>query len=153
MARATVSLSAFEGAIKGRLVFEQESFDAPTVISGDISGLAPGKHALSVNVFGDVSSAESVGMHFNPHSRNHGAPEDEERHVGDLGNIEANADGKVTVKIHDRFLKLIGPLSVIGRSLCISKRQDDSGKGGHESSLRTGNAGEVVAAGVIGIQA
>jgi len=71
--------------------------------------------------------------------------------VGDLGNIDVNADGKAIIKISDRMVKLIGPLSVIGRSVCIAKRQDDGGKGGHESSLRNGNAGEIVAAGVVGI--
>ena len=35
-----------------------------------------------------------VGAHFNPNNMTHGAPEDEVRHAGDLGNIVANADGK-----------------------------------------------------------
>lgn len=35
----------------------------------------------------------TVGAHFNPSKLTHGAPEDEIRHAGDLGNIIANADG------------------------------------------------------------
>lgn len=35
----------------------------------------------------------SLGAHFNPKKLTHGAPEDEIRHAGDLGNIVANADG------------------------------------------------------------
>eukprot|EP00968_Pinguiococcus_pyrenoidosus_P018900 scaffold1958_cov253-Pinguiococcus_pyrenoidosus.AAC.3 len=88
---------------------------------------------------------------FNPFGRNHGAPEDEERMVGDLGNIIANDDGLAEVQIEDRQVKLIGPHSIIGRSLVITAGEDDLGRGGHELSLVDGNAGARVAAAVIGI--
>lgn len=32
----------------------------------------------------------AAGAHYNPFNQTHGAPEDEKRHVGDLGNIKAN---------------------------------------------------------------
>lgn len=38
-----------------------------------------------------------IGPHFNPNKLTHGAPEDEIRHAGDLGNIVANADGNAFV--------------------------------------------------------
>ncbi len=56
-------------------------------------------------------------------------------------------------EMHDHLVKLIGPLSVIGRAIVVHANRDDLGKGGHELSLTTGNAGGRVACGVIGIAA
>lgn len=71
--------------------------------------------------------------------------------MGSLGNIVVAEDGKCTVAIEDKVLDLIGPHSVIGRSIVIYASEDDCGRGGHELSLSTGNAGARVAAGVIGL--
>ena len=50
----------------------------------------------------------------NPHGKTHGAPTDENRHVGDLGNIETDAQGNSKGSVTDKFIKIIGPESVIG---------------------------------------
>jgi hypothetical protein len=50
----------------------------------------------------------------NPHGKTHGAPTDEIRHVGDLGNIETDGQGNSKGTVSDKFVKLIGPESVIG---------------------------------------
>lgn len=48
----------------------------------------PGKHGIHVHVFGDFSDGFITGGGiFNPFGRNHGAPDDEERMVGDLGEL------------------------------------------------------------------
>ena len=69
------------------------------------------------------------------------------------GNIEAGPDGVAKIHIEDRLVKLIGATSVIGRSMIVHADVDDLGKGGHELSLTTGNAGARLACGVIGIAA
>ncbi|CAM9867467.1 unnamed protein product [Laminaria digitata] len=73
--------------------------------------------------------------------------------VGDLGNIDADDAGVCKVQLEDRMVRLIGPHSVIGRSIVITAGEDDLGRGGHELSLTTGNAGARVCGGVVGIAA
>ena len=87
--------------------------------------------------------------------KTHGAPSDPAnlRMAGDLGNIQADDAGIAQVKIDDKMVKLFGPHSVIGRSIVIYAGTDDTGRGGQQKSLETGNAGPRVASGVIGIAA
>jgi superoxide dismutase, Cu-Zn family len=139
-------------SVHGVLSLSQASEDAPTVISGELKGLAPGKHGISINVYGDLSDgATSCGEIFNPFGQPHGFPGDATRKVGSLGNIIAGEDGKAYVEIEDTLVKLVGPHSVIGRSIIVYAAEDDGGRGGHENSLITGNSGPRVAAGVVGL--
>lgn len=87
----------------------------------------------------------------NPFSKTHGAPTDSERHVGDLGNFKTDGQGNSKGSITDELIKLIGPESVLGRTIVVHGGTDDLGKGGHEQSKVTGNAGSRPACGVIGI--
>ena len=52
----------------------------------------------------------------NPFSKTHGAPSDEERHVGDLGNFKTDAEGNAKGTITDKLVQLIGENSVLGVS-------------------------------------
>ena len=50
----------------------------------------------------------------NPFSKEHGAPTDENRHVGDLGNFKTDAQGNSKGSVTDSQVKLIGKDSVLG---------------------------------------
>jgi len=52
----------------------------------------------------------------NPFNKEHGAPSDEDRHVGDLGNFKTDGQGNSKGSVTDRLIKLIGPDSVVGVS-------------------------------------
>ena len=98
------------------------------------------------------------GPHFNPAGKTHGAPGDEERHAGDLGNITAGADGVAPISMTDAHIPLTGPNSILGRAVVVHELEDDLGKGDHsepgtqgKTSKTTGNAGARLACGVIGM--
>jgi Cu/Zn superoxide dismutase len=59
-----------------------------------------------------------IGYAVNPHGKTHGAPSDEVRHVGDLGNFKTDAQGNGKGTVSDKLIKLIGPESIIG--VCIT---------------------------------
>merc|ERR1719163_1705119 len=84
-------------------------------IDYEIKGLTPGKHGFHVHEKADFSNGcDSAGPHWNPHKKTHGARTDEERHAGDLGNIEPNSKGVARGQFVDHLVKLSGEHSVIG---------------------------------------
>uniref|UniRef100_A0A4D6QHB2 Superoxide dismutase [Cu-Zn] n=1 Tax=Pohlia nutans TaxID=140635 RepID=A0A4D6QHB2_9BRYO len=139
--------------VSGVISFLQDG-SGPTSVEGEIKGLNPGNHGFHVHALGDTTNGcMSTGPHFNPKSLEHGAPGDEIRHAGDLGNIIAGEDGVAKVSLKDVQIPLSGVDSIIGRAVVVHGDPDDLGKGGHELSKSTGNAGARVACGIIGLQA
>ena len=113
-------------------------------ITAEVKGLTPGKHGFHIHEFGDLTSADgtSAGGHYNPTGEQHGAPDDEHRHVGDLGNIEANDNGTGTYRYTDERMDLH---TIFGRSVVVHAGEDDL------KSQPSGDAGGRVAVGVIGV--
>ncbi|KAJ5689195.1 RNA-induced silencing complex nuclease component Tudor-SN [Penicillium macrosclerotiorum] len=132
-----------DAKISGTVTFEQADENTPTTISWNITGHdANAQRGFHVHQFGDnTNGCTSAGPHFNPFGKTHGAPEDSERHVGDLGNFTTDAEGNAVGSKSDPLVKLIGAESVLGRTLVVHAGTDDLGKGGNEESKKTGNAG------------
>jgi Cu-Zn family superoxide dismutase len=116
-------------------------------VKASLKGLAAGNHGFHVHEFGDCTAADgaSAGGHFNPKGSPHGAPTDAARHAGDLGNVQAAADGTATLEWKDSAMKLDGPDGVIGHAVIVHASPDDM------KTQPTGNAGGRVACGVIGV--
>jgi hypothetical protein len=64
-----------------------------------------------------LASRLMLGL-VNPFSKNHGAPSDEDRHVGDLGNFKTDGQGNAVGSVTDSQVKLIGTESVLGVWIC-----------------------------------
>lgn len=144
--KAIAVLQPTEGNnVRGIVTFTEEATGMKIV--ADVEGLTPGKHGFHIHELGDISApdASSAGGHFNPEGKKHGAPDDFERHVGDLGNLEAGEDGKAHYERVDVHLTFVGSHNILGRAVIVHANEDDF------TTQPTGNAGPRVACGVIGV--
>ncbi|XP_041977064.1 superoxide dismutase [Cu-Zn]-like [Aricia agestis] len=150
--QAVSYLKADEGSgVEGTLVFTQLVPSGPVTIEGNVTGLTAGLHGLHIHQSGAVKDdCKAIGPHFVAFYGRHGGPRDPIRHVGDLGNIKAEDGATLNVKIFDNVISLTGPRSIVGRSIAISKSEDDYGRASTEDSALTGTSGPAVACGVIG---
>lgn len=132
--------------IHGKATFTQEADGVKIVI--DVDGLAPGKHGIHIHEKNDLSKPDlsGAGPHFNPGGteHHHSSPDDPKRHAGDLGNIEADQDGKGHLELTSNELSINGPTNgVVGHSVIIHKDPDDL------KSQPAGNSGARIAGGAI----
>ncbi|XP_060808391.1 copper chaperone for superoxide dismutase [Amyelois transitella] len=141
------SQSCCSGRVLGVVRFQHTA--EGLVCDGAVDGLAEGEHGLHVRHSGDLTEGcQSLGEHFNPHGSPHGAPDDPPslRHAGDLGNIVADENGRATFRIQDNVLKI---WDLIGRSVAVTERRDDLGRGVSPTSKIDGDSGRPVACGII----
>jgi Cu-Zn family superoxide dismutase len=131
-----------EGNVQGVIELTQENDGLH--VTGQVNGLNPGTHGFHIHEYGDARgpAGKTAGGHFNPWENQHGGPNDEEHHAGDLGNIRADESGVAHVDITAPWLKLH---YVVGRSIVVHAGEDDF------RSQPSGDAGGRVAIGVIGI--
>ena len=133
------------GDVKGRVTFTQ---DGRTIhVHAEISGLTPGEHGFHIHEFGVWSEdGLAAGAHFNPTKAPHAGPDSMKRHVGDLGNVTANASGHVTYDLDDQQLSFHGAHSILGRGVIVHEKADDL-----KTQQPPGNAGGRLAVGVVGV--
>lgn len=131
--------------VSGTVMFAQEQDGVR--ITANLTNLNPGKHGFHIHEFGVCACDDAVcaGDHYNPTNQPHAGPQDKHRHVGDLGNISADAQGNATYEYVDTHIALNGPQSIIGRTLIIHAQEDDF------KTQPSGNAGARIGCGVIGI--
>jgi len=117
-------------------------------VAGIIEGLTPGaQHGLHIHEKGDCSAsdASSAGPHLNPTGKSHGGPKSGARHLGDVPNARADAQGvaKVDVLIEGATLRSAQPSDLAGKAVVVHEKADDY------SSQPAGNSGNRIACGVI----
>ena len=144
---AMAELSPTQGHdVRGTVTFVEEP-DGIRVIA-NVTGLSEGRHGFHIHENGDCSApdASSAGGHFNPTNQPHAGPDAEERHVGDLGNLEAVNTGAAALERVDEHLSFEGENSILGKAVIVHAGADDL------TSQPSGDAGGRVACGVIRLQ-
>ncbi|XP_064476484.1 superoxide dismutase [Cu-Zn]-like isoform X1 [Ornithodoros turicata] len=129
--------------VTGTFILQQKDPDGVVKIKGDVEGLSPGLHGFHIHRVGDLSAGcTGTGDHFDVGvGSEHGGRQDVWRHVGDLGNVEADTTGDSHFLIHDYVISLNGPNSVIGRSFITTSRRRTYRRGETED-CRSGLAAE-----------
>ena len=144
-ARCIIEANHSKG-VCGFILLDESECGTLTHATCHLSGLTPGLHGLHVHRCNDLSKGcASLCDHYNPTGAVHGGARGSNRHRGDFGNIHADALGRCTTRITAE----VTLVEILNRSFVIHADADDLGTGGNDESLRTGNAGERVACGII----
>ena len=134
--------------VQGSVVFT-ETGDGVELVA-KIGGLNPdSKHGFHIHEFGNAiaDDASSAGGHYNPQGHPHGLPDADMHHAGDMGNLEADQDGNAELTMTLRNVTLAGKKNpIIGRAVVVHAQPDDG-------SQPSGNAGDRIGVGVIGVSA
>ena len=128
--------------VSGTVQFEASSGGVSVV--AEFSGLEEGNHGFHIHQYGDCTAGDgtSAGGHFNPAGNEHSGPEATNRHMGDMGNINASTDGEASLSYTDGTITID---QIIGRGIIVHAGEDDL------TSQPSGAAGSRIACGVIGV--
>jgi len=146
ISRAVAVLYPTQGQeVQGTVAFTQTPEGVR--VKAEVTHLPGGKHAYHVHLYGDCSGSDgkTAGTHFNFQGSSKAPPENIDRITGNLGNLEADTNGKATAESVIEHASLTGPYSIVGRSVVVHA------KGNDPSSPPLGAAGSRLACGVIGI--
>lgn len=128
----------------GRVLFEQLETGGVHVTSR-ICGLEDGKHGFHVHEYGDFigltnDRSELVGDHYSIEIHPHNLPPHTPRHTGDMGNLFSNQ----FISDFDETFDNMNLTLLIGHAVIIHRSEDNG-------EQPTGNAGQKIALGLIGI--
>lgn len=136
-----------DSKVAGTVVFTQEN--GKVKMTAELTGLKEGTHAIHIHETADCSSADgkSAGGHWNPTNQPHGKwGSADGYHKGDIGNLEAKADGTASLTMTtDEWCIGCGDSNkdILGHSIIVHEGVDDF------KSQPSGDAGSRVSCGGI----
>jgi len=143
---ATAVLAATKGnSVSGTVNFTQKG--GVVLVDARVNGLKPnGTNGIHIHEKGNCSAADasSALSHFNPSAAQHGGAAGAPRHGGDLGNLQADANGNARMSIEVSGISLgTDADSIAGRAVIVHADADDL------TTQPSGNSGARVACGLI----
>lgn len=143
--KAEATFQSAEGvSLKGRATFVEVPDGVR--IEVEVQDAPSGLHGIHIHEKPDCSDipGKSMGGHFAPDDHAHALPNEPKRHLGDLGNIEIDKQGrgKHEITIAKANLRPGDSHSFVGRALVIHEGRD-TGKG------ESGEAGKPIACALI----
>ena len=134
-----------ESGLTGKAVFTQNGDNIKFVIS--LANASPGEHAVHIHETGDCSAPDgtSAGGHWNPTGVAHGKWGEGEFHLGDIGNLTANAQGMGKLELTTNLWEMNtgSDIDFVGKAIIVHADADDF------VSQPSGNAGPRIGCGVI----
>jgi superoxide dismutase, Cu-Zn family len=117
-------------------------------VSGKLSGLPPGEHAIHLHTVGqcDAPKFEAAGDHWNPANRKHGKDAPGGPHFGDLPNVTAGRDGSASVQATTPGGTLRGANAALdsdGAAVVVHAKRDDY------KTQPSGDSGDRIACGLV----
>lgn len=143
-AAAKSDLQTVSPSMKAHARFEQVKEGVKVLV--EVEGAAPGKKGVHIHQKPDCSDipGKSMGDHFAPKAEPHGFPDATQHHLGDLGNmtVDANGKGKLEILAKGANLEKGDPMSYLGRAIVIHEGED-------KGTQPSGDSGKPMACGVI----
>lgn len=144
---AVVNLvEANDSGITGKLFLTQPSPTENVTITGILTNVPAGFHGFHVHENGATTdNCADAGGHFNPLNKDHGSPDSDTRHVGDLGNIvSTDSEGLTRIFITDSIITMQQDniANILNRAIVIHEDVDDF-------AGESGNAGSRISCGII----
>ena len=132
--RAGATILAKGGSmLAGTVTFVEDGEGVLAVVQ--VTNAPPGEHGVHVHAgmscaddpdAGAMGAAAGALGHYDPDmTMNHGKPNDDDTHAGDLGNIEVRANGSGTLEVRTDRLQIGSGNNVIGRAIVIHAMEDD----------------------------
>ena len=127
--------------VSGWVSFQKQA-KKQVLVKAEVRGLKPNKkYGFHIHEYGNCrNNGKNAGGHFNPKGHKHGSADSAERHMGDLGNLKADKNGRA---VYEKTLKICMK-KVGGRSVIVHAGPDDL------KSQPSGNAGPYIGCGLIG---
>ena len=144
--RATAYINPRSGSdLGGSAIFINDGTRVELQVS--LEQAPPGEHAVHIHDTGDCSAedASSAGGHWNPTAEDHGQWDTAPFHLGDIGNVVVDEEGKGSLSlITDRWsMGGGGANDILGHAVVVHAGSDDF------TSQPSGAAGARIGCGVI----